>query len=175
MATASVDSVGLGHRVENAMTLDRLEMSLDRFCAACQPYGLSLFRFITGLLLFQYGVAKIFKFPAVAMFANPPPLIITAGALELVLGGMLMIGLLTRITAFILGEMAFAYFLGHMLKTGEPVLHPLNNGGTAPILFCFACLYLWPAGGGPLSVDAAAGATGRLRHAGDARSHGAAE
>jgi putative oxidoreductase len=176
MAAASVDRVGWGRRVENAMTLDRLEISLDRFCAACQPYGLSLFRFITGLLLFQYGVAKIFKFPAVAMFANPPPLIVTAGALELVLGAMLMIGLLTRITAFILsGEMAFAYFLGHMLKTGGPVLHPLNNGGTAAILFCFACLYLWTAGGGPLSVDAAAGATGRLRHAGDARSHGAAE
>ena len=139
------------------MTLDRLEMSLDRFCAAWQPYGLSLFRFITGLLLFQYGVAKIFKVPALAYFANPPPLIVTAGALELVLGAMLMVGLLTRITAFVLsGEMAFAYFLGHMLKTGAPVLHPLNNGGTAAILFSFACLYLCTAGGGPLSVDAMA-------------------
>ena len=69
-----------------------------------------------------------------------------------------MIGLFTRISAFILsGEMAFAYFLGHMLKTGAPVLLPLNNGGTAAILFCFACLYLATAGGGPLSVDAAIG------------------
>src|SRR5258705_11366339 len=151
-------------------------MSRDRFCAAWQPYGLSFFRFITGLLLFQYGVAKIFKFPPVAMFANPPPLIVTAGALELVLGGMLMIGLLTRITAFILsGEMAFAYFLGHMLKTGGPVLHPLNNGGTAAILFCFACLYLWTAGGGPLSVDAALRKPARLRHSADAQYHRAAE
>jgi putative oxidoreductase len=31
----------------------------------------------------------------------------------------------------------------------------VNNGGTAAILFCFACLYLWTAGGGALSVDAA--------------------
>ena len=141
--------------MENAMTLDRLEMSLDRFCTACQPYGLSLFRFITGLLLFQYGVAKIFKVPAVAMFANPPPLIITAGGLELVLGGMLMIGLLTRVTAFILsGEMAFAYFMGHMFKNpAEPVFIPLLSGGNAAILFCFACLYLATAGGGPYSVD----------------------
>jgi putative oxidoreductase len=159
------------------MTLDRLEMSLDRFCAAYQPYGLSLFRFITGLLLFQYGMAKIFKVPELAYFANPPPLIITAGALELVLGGMLMIGLLTRITAFILsGQMAFAYFLGHMLKTGEPVFHPLNNGGTSAILFCFACLYLWTAGGGPLSIDAAVRRPRRLRRSGDAQyHHGAAE
>ena len=56
--------------------------------------------------------------------------------------------------AFILsGEMAFAYFLGHMMKSGAPVLHPLNNGGTAAILFCFACLYLATSGPGPISVD----------------------
>jgi putative oxidoreductase len=130
-------------------------MSLNHLGAAYRPYVLSLFRFITGLLLFQYGVAKIFKFPALPNFADIPPLIVAAGALEFVLGGLLMIGLLTRISAFILaGEMAFAYFLGHMLKTGDPVLLPLNNGGTAAILFCFACLYLATAGGGPLSLDA---------------------
>jgi putative oxidoreductase len=125
--------------------------SLSRF----QPALLSLFRFITGLLLFQYGIAKIFKFPAVPYFADIPPLIWTAGALELVLGAALMLGLFTRIAAFILaGEMAFAYFLGHMLKTGTPVFLPLLNGGTAAILFCFACLYISAAGGGPISVDA---------------------
>ena len=31
---------------------------------------LSLFRIVTGLLLFQYGVAKIFKFPVLPYFAN---------------------------------------------------------------------------------------------------------
>ena len=124
-------------------------MNLDRFGAAYQPFVLSLFRFITGLLLLQYGVAKIFKIPALPYFANPPPLIMTAGAIELVLGALLMIGLFSRLVAFILsGEMAFAYFLGHVFKTGEPVLHPLNNGGTAAIAFCFACLYLATAGGG---------------------------
>jgi putative oxidoreductase len=129
---------------------------LDRFGATFQPYVLSLFRFITGLLLFQYGVAKIFKIPALPYFANPPPLIITAGALELVLGSLLIIGLFTRPVAFILaGEMAFAYFIGHMFKTGGAILHPLNNGGTAAILFCFACLYLSVTGGGSISADAA--------------------
>src|ERR1700751_1115462 len=102
-------------------------MNLDRFGAAYQPFVLSLFRFITGLLLFQYGVAKIFKIPALPYFANPPPLIMAAGALELVLGALLIIGLFTRLSAFILaGEMAFAYFIGHMFKTGDAVLHPLN-------------------------------------------------
>ncbi|QPF88757.1 DoxX family protein [Bradyrhizobium commune] len=127
---------------------------LSRF----QPVLLSLFRFITGLLLFQYGVAKLFKFPVLPYFADIPPLIYAAGTLELVLGATLMLGLFTRLSAFILaGEMAFAYFMGHMLKTGTPVFLPLLNGGTAAILFCFACLYLSAAGGGLVSVDALMG------------------
>jgi putative oxidoreductase len=131
----------------------------DKMLARWQPTALSLFRFITGLLLFQYGVAKIFKLPVLPYFANIPPLIVTAGTLELVLGALLMIGLFTRIVAFILaGEMAFAYFLGHMFKDpAKPVFLPLLNGGTAAILFCFACLYLATAGGGPYSVDASRG------------------
>ena len=127
---------------------------LSRF----QPVILSLFRFITGLLLFQYGVAKLFKFPVLPYFADIPPLIYAAGTIELVLGATLMLGLFTRLTAFILaGEMAFAYFIGHMFKTGTPVFLPLLNGGTAAILFCFACLYISAAGGGSVSVDALIG------------------
>jgi putative oxidoreductase len=129
----------------------------DKMLAKWQPTALSLFRFITGLLLFQYGVAKLFKFPAMPYFAKVElmSLIGAAGTLELVLGGLLMIGLFTRIVAFILsGEMAFAYFLGHMFKDpANPVFLPLLNNGTAAILFCFACLYLATAGGGPYSVD----------------------
>jgi putative oxidoreductase len=129
----------------------------NRMLASGEPMVLSIFRIIVGLLLFQYGVAKIFKFPAVPYFANIPPLITTAGAIELVLGGLLMLGLFTRPVAFILsGEMAFAYFIGHMFKAGvaAPVAIPLLNGGNAAVLFCFACLYLACAGGGPLSLDA---------------------
>lgn len=130
-------------------------MTMDQTFSKFQPVVLSLFRFITGLLLFQYGVAKIFKFPVLPYFANIPPLITTAGAIELILGALLMIGLFSRIVAFILsGEMAFAYFLGHMFKKPEePVFLPLLNGGTAAILFCFACLYLATSGPGPISVD----------------------
>jgi putative oxidoreductase len=134
---------------------------MDEMLSKWRPAALSLFRFIAGLLLFQYGVAKIFKIPVLPYFADIPPLIQAAGWIELVVGGLLMIGLFTRIAAFVLsGEMAFAYFLGHMMKSGAPVLHPLNNGGTAAILFCFACLYLATAGGGPYSVDAMMGKKG---------------
>src|SRR5882757_3691136 len=130
-------------------------MTMDQTFSKFQPVALSLFRFITGLLLFQYGIAKIFKFPVLPYFANIPPLITAAGAIELILGALLMIGLFSRLVAFILaGEMAFAYFLGHMFKKpDEPVFLPLLNNGTAAILFCFACLYLATSGPGPISVD----------------------
>ncbi|MFG3597694.1 DoxX family protein [Bradyrhizobium sp. RDI18] len=132
---------------------------MDKMLAKWQPPALSLFRFITGLLLFQYGVAKILKFPTIpegnaAAFLNKVQLMSlsgAAGAIELIFGGLLLIGLFTQPVAFILaGEMAFAYFIGHAPRS----FFPLINGGTLAILFCFACLYLSTAGGGPYSVDA---------------------
>jgi putative oxidoreductase len=66
-----------------------------------------------------------------------------------------LLGLFTRPVAFILsGQMAFAYFLGHMFKGASPVFLPLLNGGTLAIALCFTCLYLATAGGGPISLDA---------------------
>ncbi len=133
-------------------------MNFDRIAAQWQPVLLSVFRLTIGLLLLQFGVAKWLKFPAVPMFANPPPIALVAGALELVGGTLLMIGLFTRPVAFVLsGLMACAYFIGHMFKGPVPVFLPLLNGGTLAIAFCFACLYLAAAGGGPFSVDAARG------------------
>jgi putative oxidoreductase len=131
----------------------------DRMLAKWQPMALSLFRFITGLLLFQFGVAKILKFPVIPdgnayVFLNKVQLNSLSGAaglIELILGALLLLGLFTRPVAFILaGEMAFAYFMGHAPKN----FFPLINGGTLAIAFCFACLYLSTAGGGPISLDA---------------------
>ena len=129
---------------------------MDQTLSKFQPVALSLFRFITGLLLLQYGLAKILKFPAGMPFDKVElfSLIGAAGTIELVFGTLLMIGLFTRTAAFILaGEMAFAYFIGHFPRG----FFPLINNGTAAILFCFACLYLSTVGGGPYSVDAMMG------------------
>ena len=60
--------------------MDKFNRMLARF----EPMALSLFRFITGLLLFQYGVAKLLKFPALPYFAKFQPLITVAGTIELV-------------------------------------------------------------------------------------------
>ena len=124
-------------------------MSTDRL----QPYLLSLFRFVTGLMLFHFGVAKLFKFPPVEIFEEVTPLSLwgAAGMIEFVLGGMLMLGLFTQPVAFIIsGEMAFAYFIEHLPHSFYPAI---NDGGLA-IMLCFGCLYLAAAGGGPISLDA---------------------
>jgi putative oxidoreductase len=125
----------------------------NRTLAAAEPFMLSIFRIMVGLLLFQFGVAKLFKFPPVPMFEKVEVLSLygVAGTLEFVLGGLLILGLFTRPVAFILcGEMAFAYFIGHFPRGFIPVL----NGGSLAIMLCFACLYLACAGGGPWSLDA---------------------
>jgi putative oxidoreductase len=125
----------------------------NKMLAAGEPVVLSVFRFVTGLLLFQFGVAKLLKFPPVPFFANVEPLSLfgVAGMFELALGGLLILGLWTRVVAFVLsGEMAFAYFIEHFPRGFIPLL----NRGSLAIMLCFACLYLSCIGGGPLSVDA---------------------
>ncbi|MEX0752010.1 MAG: DoxX family protein [Xanthobacteraceae bacterium] len=123
------------------------------FFADWSPRVLSLLRLMAGLVLLQYGTAKLLGFPAVPMFAEIQlfSLYGSAGLLELVGGSLLVLGLFTRPAAFILsGEMAAAYFIGHAPKGFIPLL----NGGNEAVLFCFVFLYLAAAGGGTWSVDA---------------------
>ena len=127
---------------------------MENFMASWRPQLLSILRIIAGLLILQYGMGKLLKFPAVPMFAKVElfSLYGLAGSLELVLGALLIIGLFTRLAAFVLaGEMAVAYFMGHAPRGFYPIL----NGGDLAIIFCFVFLYLSAAGPGPWSVDAA--------------------
>lgn len=129
---------------------------MDQTFSRWQPVALSLMRFITGLVLFQYGVAKLLKIPPESPFAKVHLMSLfgAAGTIELILGGLLVLGLLTRPVAFILsGEMAFAYFIEHFPRSFYPVV----NGGSLAIALCFTCLFLATAGGGPISVDALIG------------------
>ena len=125
----------------------------NKFLGTGQPVILSIYRVVTGLMLFQYGVAKLLKFPIVPVLSEVPALSLfgIAAMFELVFGGLLILGLFSRLAAFILsGEMAFAYFISHFPKNFIPIL----NGGSLAIMLSFSCLYLACAGGGPLSVDA---------------------
>lgn len=126
---------------------------LDRF----SPQLLSALRIMSGLLFMAHGTAKLLGFPATEMFAQAPDtfsLIWFAGAIELVGGALLAIGLFTRPVAFLCsGQMAFAYFIGH----ASQATYPVQNGGDAAILYCFIFLYIAAAGPGPWSVDAMIG------------------
>lgn len=128
-------------------------MNLDALRAAWAPRILSVLRIMVALVLLQYGMAKLLGFPAFEYLNNIPRFSLPwfAGALELVGGALLLVGLCTSPIAFVLsGLMAFAYFLGHAPKA----FFPLLNGGNLAIVFCFAFLYLACAGGGAWSIDA---------------------
>jgi putative oxidoreductase len=118
------------------------------------PYCLSVLRIVVAILFFEHGLQKLFGFPARPDGGQGPELfslIGAAGLLELIGGGLLILGFLTRPVAFLLsGEMAFAYWLAHAPKSFFPVL----NGGDAAILYCFVFLYFVFAGPGPWSIDA---------------------
>jgi putative oxidoreductase len=74
-----------------------------------------------------------------------------SGAIELVGGALILLGLFTRPAAFICsGTMAFAYFIAHAPQNFFPVV----NGGDAAILYSFVFFYLVFAGPGPWSLDA---------------------
>jgi putative oxidoreductase len=126
--------------------------AFNAMLARFQPLVLSIFRIVTGLLFIQYGFAKVLKFPIIPPFDKVEPfsLLWCAGMIELVLGGLLILGLCSRIVAFILcGEMAFAYFIQHFPRGFIPLL----NAGELAIMFCFSCLYIACAGGGPYGLD----------------------
>ena len=120
---------------------------------AWTPRMLSVLRIIASLLFLQYGLSKYFGFPArqppnFAMFS----LIGLAGAIELVGSLLLLIGVFSREAAFIMsGEIAVAYFM----RRAPNGFFPQVNGGGLEVLFCFVFLYLFFAGPGPWSVDAA--------------------
>lgn len=116
------------------------------------PHFRAVLRIIAGLLFLAHGVVKLFGFPE---GAQPDQVEIASlfgiGAiLELVGGGLLVLGAFTRPVAFILaGEMAVAYWMFHFPQSPFPAA----NGGDAAILYCFIFLYLLAAGPGAWSLD----------------------
>jgi putative oxidoreductase len=119
------------------------------------PRFLSILRIIAGAFFVLYGTTKLFGWPAPVMpdggTAPLASLAGAAGAIELVGGAFMLLGLFSRPVAFILaGEMAVAYFYGHARQGFWPVL----NGGVDAVIYCFLWLYISAAGPGPWSLDA---------------------
>jgi putative oxidoreductase len=118
--------------------------------ARWQPQALSVLRILAGLLYGEHGTQKLLNWPGGHGAVPLASFMGFAGILEIVGGILILIGLFTRPTAFILaGQMAVAYFMEHAPKS----LFPAVNGGDDAILFCFIFLYLIFAGQGAWSID----------------------
>lgn len=120
------------------------------------PQLLSILRIVSGLLMLEHGTTKYLSFPVSGMSnISATSLIGIAGVIEFVFGALLVIGLFTRLSAFILsGLCAVAYFYAHAGRG----FFPLLNGGEFAVVCTFTFLYLAAAGGGPWSADRVRGA-----------------
>ncbi|WP_175407437.1 DoxX family protein [Streptomyces sp. TRM64462] len=120
-----------------------------------QPYALGIFRVVVGLLFLSHGAAKLF---GVLGGADGSGGTVPSGTwpfwygavIELVGGALVLVGLGTRTAAFLSsGAMAYAYFKMHQ-PSG---LFPMQNGGEAAALFCWAMLLLVFTGPGALALQ----------------------
>ena len=111
----------------------------------------ALLRIVAGLLFMAHGVQKFFNFPAA--FSYPlTPMLQAAGAIELIAGGLIAIGLITRPAAFIASGMsAVGYWVAHGMQSPFPIA----NGGETIALYCFIFLFIATRGAGLWSVDGA--------------------
>lgn len=115
-----------------------------------------------GLLFAAHGAAVLFALPV--DFGGAAPVGSWpgwwAGLIELVTGLLIVVGLFTRIAAFIAsGTMAVAYFWQHQPYALWPI-DPTQNatgqpygGGEPAVLYCFAFFLLVFTGGGAYAVD----------------------
>jgi len=118
----------------------------------------SLLRIVAAFMFVLAGTTKLFAFPAgIPPAGGTVPWLSQLGFgawLEVVGGGLLLLGLFTRPVAFVLsGEMAVAYFQFHFPQGFWPTI----NGGVSAALYRFVLLYLSAAGAGPWSLDALRG------------------
>lgn len=121
---------------------------------SAQPYVLGLFRAVVGLLFAAHGAASLF---GVLGGAHGGGTVETAAwphwyaaVIQLVGGGLVLLGLGTRAAAFLCsGSMAYAYFDAHQ----GAALWPLQNGGELSALFCWSFFLLVFTGSGALGLD----------------------
>src|SRR5262245_15327844 len=111
--------------------------------SSLQPYALAMLRIITGFNFMLHGVQKLAgAFGGMDNLGATAPMysqLWFAGVLEIVGGPLIILGLFTRLVAFLLsGEMAVAYLQVHLPVSFWP---PVNTGESA-LLYCFIFLYL---------------------------------
>ena len=122
------------------------------------PTTYALFRIVFGFLFMCQGLQKLVGwFGGFGGSGQPAPIASIfgmAGIIEVLCGLVIMLGLATKLAAFLAsGEMAVAYFYAHQPQG----MWPIENQGERAVLFCFAFLYIASRGAGKLSIDDAMG------------------
>lgn len=113
-------------------------------------------RIVAGYLFMLHGLQKLFGVLG-GQQMEVVSLLGLAALIETVGGALIALGLFTRPAAFIAsGEMAAAYFMGHVARQGQ-FLFPVANQGEPAVLYCFLFLYLASVGPGAWSLDARLG------------------
>jgi putative oxidoreductase len=117
---------------------------------SAEPFMRSVLRIVVGVTFSLHGFQKLFGLFGGHRVTHLFSLFGLAGVLECFGGSLLILGLFTVPVAFLLsGEMAVAYFRAHFPRG----FFPIQNGGELAVVYCFVFLYLFVAGGGPLSLD----------------------
>jgi putative oxidoreductase len=120
-----------------------------KFLDNYQDQAYALLRMVTGFLFLWHGTSKILDYP-MASPGDGTLLITIAGIIELVGGILIIIGLFTRITAFLCsGTMAVAYWMVHASNGFLPIV----NRGELAALYCFVFLFIATQGSGIWSLD----------------------
>jgi putative oxidoreductase len=110
-------------------------------------------RIAAGSTYFSHGAAKLFGWFGAETHVDYMSRFGIAGVIETFLGGLIIIGLFTRIAAFICsGEMAVAYFWMHWGGSGQAWWW--ENHGEIVMVYSFLWLFFAAWGAGPVSLDA---------------------
>lgn len=122
-----------------------------------REFGQSALRIGAGILFFSHGAQKLFgwfggfgpEHGTVPLFSQ----LGAAGIIEIAGGLLLVLGLFTRVAAFLMsGEMAVAYVQVHTM--GGHDARWWTNGGELALLYSFVWLFFACAGAGAFSLDA---------------------
>ena len=117
-----------------------------------KEHAYALLRIVSGYLFLWHGTQKLLNFPNPYPWGELDMVSATAGGIELVCGVLILIGLFTRLAAFIgSGAMAVAYWMAHAPDSNP--LFPITNGGDLAILYAFVFLYIACRGSGMWSID----------------------
>ncbi len=119
----------------------------EKLSSALSPLVLLISRVVIGYLILLHGLQKLTgDMPLLSLMG-------VGGLIETVGGALIILGLFTRASAFLLaGQMTVAYLMFH--ASAATFFNPIANQGEPAVLFAMAFLFIFVTGAGKFSLDA---------------------